>query len=264
MHAPARKALLLLAVSMPMACDGDLPNALDAAAPVVDAGSADAGDLPCMAAEAQTFYADFDGDGYGTPELTAVDCSPPERFVDNNLDCDDADSRSNPEGVELCDGLDNDCNAATAEVCINACSPQLRDGDTYLYCAQVQTFSAAKAACVAEGMHLIRIDDQAEQTWMSTQRSIAFGALPRIWSGANDATSEGIWVWHDNEQFWQGNAGGVLIAGYFSFWRGGEPNNGDGVEDCATVDDNANARWDDRPCNQAFRFVCERDAEVIE
>lgn len=258
-------AILALAMSSAAGCEGDQPASVPDAAPATaDASSADAGALPCTALEAQTFYADFDGDGYGTPNLTAVDCSQPDRFVDNNLDCDDADSRTSPDGTELCDGLDNDCNAATAEVCLNTCTPQSRDADTYLFCAQVQNFSNAKAACEAEGMHLIRIDDQAEQTWMSAQRTPAFGGLARVWMGGNDTTSEGVWVWHDSAQFWQGGSGGVVVGGLYANWRGGEPNNGDGIEDCGTVDDNAAGRWDDRPCGQVHRFICERDNEVIE
>ncbi len=247
-----------------MGCDGDPPSLADASPPALDANAADAAVSPCTAEESQTYYADFDGDGYGTPELTAVDCSAPDRFVDNDLDCDDSDTRVSPDGIELCDGLDNDCNAATAETCLNGCSPQERDGDVYLFCSTAVTFSVAKTACVAEGMHQIRVDDLVEQNWMSSQRTVAFGALPRVWMGGNDANAEGVWVWHDDVQFWQGGAGGVEPDGVFSRWRGGEPNNGNGVEDCGTVDDNANGRWDDRACNQVHRFICERDAEVLQ
>ena len=178
---------------MAIGCGEDTPSAPDAAPPAVDASAADAADLPCTAAESQTYYADFDGDGYGTPELTAVDCVQPDRFIDNDLDCDDSDSRSNPEGIELCDGIDNDCNAATTEVCENSCSPQIRETNTYLFCAQVRSYSVAKAACVTEGMHLLRIEDAQEQAWASAQRVTAFGGFANVWMGANDATTEGAW-----------------------------------------------------------------------
>ena len=39
-----------------------------------------------------------------------VSCSQPEGFVDNSDDCDDSASEANPSGVEVCDGLDNDCD----------------------------------------------------------------------------------------------------------------------------------------------------------
>ena len=71
-------------------------------------------------------------------------------------------------------------------------------------------------------------------------------------------------VWHDNEQFWQGGPGGAAVGGLFTFWRGGEPNNGDGVEDCGVLNADSVGGWDDRNCAVGYRFVCERDAEVIE
>lgn len=254
---------LVLAAGL-FACGGDQPSAPDATTQGADAGAADAPNQPCRAEDATTYYADFDGDGYGSPDLTAVDCDAPENFVENMLDCDDADSRSNPDGIELCDGLDNDCDAATVEVCANSCSPQDRgEGRIYLFCAQTRSFSVAKTACQAEGMHLLQIEDQDEQTWMSAQRSTAFGGLPRVWTGGNDGTAEGVWVWHDDQNFWNGGAGGAVADGQFALWRGGEPNNGDGGEDCATIDNDLPGRWDDRSCVDSYRFVCERDPDLL-
>ena len=55
------------------------------------------------------YYADSDGDGYGDPASTTSACAPPPGYVSNSDDCDD----SNPAvygGVEVCDGVDNDCD----------------------------------------------------------------------------------------------------------------------------------------------------------
>lgn len=46
---------------------------------------------------------DADGDGYG-------DTSPSNLLVQAGQDCDDADFSIKPGGVEVCDGIDNDCN----------------------------------------------------------------------------------------------------------------------------------------------------------
>jgi hypothetical protein len=253
--------LACLALALP-ACSGNPPAQPDAGA-AVDASTGPDAEVPCTADISQTYYADFDGDGYGSPDLTAVDCSPPERFVDNDLDCDDADSRNNPDGTELCDGLDNDCNADTVEVCGNACSPQPGPVNVYLFCATGLNFAAAEAACEAEGMHLIKVDDQAEQTYLSDQRITAFGGRSRVWNGGNDIATDDTWVWYDDTNFWQGRANGAPVGGLYTRWRAGEPNNGNGIEDCATVDDNVAGTWDDRPCTQVHRFVCEREAETI-
>ena len=245
------------------ACAGQGPSQPDArVADDANTAGPDA-EIPCTADLSNTYYADFDGDGYGSPDLIAVDCTRPDRFVDNSLDCDDADSRNNPDGIELCDGLDNDCNAETVENCLSFCSPQVRDSDVYLFCAQPRIFSAAKSACEAEAMHLVRIDDQVEQSWISDQRIIAFGNRPNVWMGGSDAAIADTWVWHDGEPFWQGRANGAALGELFALWGGGEPNNDNGSEACGIVGNNAIGYWDDRPCNHIYRFVCERDAEVL-
>ncbi|HYK46418.1 MAG TPA: MopE-related protein, partial [Parafilimonas sp.] len=58
----------------------------------------------------QTFYRDADGDGYGNAAVTTQSCAPPTGYVNNSLDCNDADGSVHPGAVEVCDGKDNDCN----------------------------------------------------------------------------------------------------------------------------------------------------------
>ncbi|MDO1500598.1 MopE-related protein [Winogradskyella maritima] len=62
-----------------------------------------------------TFYADADGDGFGDPNVTQEACSVPSGFVDKAGDCDDNDDTVYPNALELCDGLDNDCDGSVDE-----------------------------------------------------------------------------------------------------------------------------------------------------
>ncbi len=67
------------------------------------------------AADAATWYADSDADGYGDPATTTAACSQPTGFVADDTDCDDSDAAVNPVATELCDGVDNDCDGTTDE-----------------------------------------------------------------------------------------------------------------------------------------------------
>jgi hypothetical protein len=66
-------------------------------------------------ASASAWYADTDEDGYGDPGSSDVACDAPSGFVDDATDCDDSDADISPEGVEVCDEADNDCDGTTDE-----------------------------------------------------------------------------------------------------------------------------------------------------
>ena len=67
------------------------------------------------AADALTWYADSDGDGYGDSATTDLACDAPSGFVSDDTDCDDADSGAYPGATETCDGVDEDCDGDTDE-----------------------------------------------------------------------------------------------------------------------------------------------------
>ena len=56
----------------------------------------------------EVFFQDTDGDGYGAA-LTTEACEPPLGFSQYTGDCNDGNSNIGPSAVEVCNGVDDDC-----------------------------------------------------------------------------------------------------------------------------------------------------------
>ncbi|MFN7143754.1 MAG: MopE-related protein [Myxococcota bacterium] len=65
--------------------------------------------------DVRTWYADFDMDGYGSPDFTADACDVPDGYTNDASDCDDDALETFPGAIELCDDADNDCDGETDE-----------------------------------------------------------------------------------------------------------------------------------------------------
>ena len=68
-----------------------------------------------------SFYFDFDQDGFGNSDISVVDCIHPFGYVTNDLDCDDNNALVNPDMNEICDNLDNDCDLSVDESDCSIC-----------------------------------------------------------------------------------------------------------------------------------------------
>ena len=87
--------------SRPEVCD-DIDNNCDA---VVD------GEL---SVDRQRFYADRDGDGQGDPRAATIEaCDAPDGYVTDARDCRDNDDNVFVGAIEVCDGIDNNCDGVT-------------------------------------------------------------------------------------------------------------------------------------------------------
>lgn len=57
------------------------------------------------------YYADADSDNFGSNDSSIYSCvGPPAGFVADNSDCDDNNPNINPNAIEICDGVDNNCD----------------------------------------------------------------------------------------------------------------------------------------------------------
>ncbi|WP_158502071.1 MopE-related protein [Vitiosangium sp. GDMCC 1.1324] len=78
----------------------------------------------------QTWYRDADGDGYGNPSDPRQNCRQPAGYVANALDCNDGNAAIRPGAVEVCDLVDNDCDAQVDEG-VKTTFYRDADADTY-------------------------------------------------------------------------------------------------------------------------------------
>jgi large repetitive protein len=96
----------------------------------------------CSDSDKITVHADSDKDGFGAPDTAKLVCPPvddegnptgaiPRGFAANDDDCDDFRSEVNPGAIEVCDGLDNDCDTESDEGLRTITFYIDADGDTF-------------------------------------------------------------------------------------------------------------------------------------
>ena len=65
------------------------------------------------AIDATDWYADVDGDGFGDPNTLVSACEAPLGYILDFSDCDDTDENVSPDGLEICNGIDDNCDGST-------------------------------------------------------------------------------------------------------------------------------------------------------
>ncbi|MBN2797672.1 MAG: hypothetical protein JXX28_00855 [Deltaproteobacteria bacterium] len=173
-----------------------------------------------------TSDADADGDGY---ELGAT----PE-------DCDDTDPAVHPGATEVCNGVDDDCDGGVDEAPECACEALgSYGGQSFQLCEVGLPWSSAASVCAGRGQQLVVITSAGENAWLA-------GVIEdhaETWIGFSDAEDEGTWRWIAEP------------STSFVGWTGLEPNDSDGGEDCAILDEEG--AWNDLACAIDLPFVCE-------
>jgi hypothetical protein len=139
------------------------------------------------------------------------------------------------------------------------CSCEFFGGHSYRFCKTGRGFIAAQASCVSQGMRLIRLDSDAENTWaFQTKQTLL---MLTTWIGASDIATEGDWRWTDGAAFWSGRgppAGGHAVAGLYNAWNlGADEPNQNGDEDCAGYW-YMTPTWADLTCTDNNPYICEQ------
>ena len=74
------------------------------------------GDVDEEAVDALPWFGDNDRDGYGDGGDFERECTAPAGYLATGGDCDDTDPAISPDAIEVCDGIDNDCDEGADEV----------------------------------------------------------------------------------------------------------------------------------------------------
>jgi hypothetical protein len=116
------------------------------------------------------------------------------------------------------------------------------------------THSAVRTACAAlgTGWRVVTVESAAENEFVRTLK----GASATAWIGARDNVSEGRWEWNTGQVFWTGGLTGAPVAGLYTNFAAGEPNDSGGA-DCLRMP--PDGTWMDLSCSSSFIGVCERD-----
>ena len=72
------------------------------------------------AVDALYWFSDYDNDDFGDPNNSQYQCSQPFDFILNNMDCDDSNGDVNPDAIEVCNDLDDDCNNLVDDSALDA------------------------------------------------------------------------------------------------------------------------------------------------
>ena len=125
----------------------------------------------------------------------------------------------------------------------------------YKVFALSKTWYEARDHCqsLGEGVTLARITCHNEMTFT---RSLVtgLGSGYVAWSGGNDVSNEGTWVWAEAD----GSNGPEIERSWDINWAGGQPDNASGTEDCLEIN-RFGMEFNDNQCYVTLNsFVCEK------
>ncbi|XP_063417277.1 perlucin-like [Mytilus trossulus] len=120
----------------------------------------------------------------------------------------------------------------------------LKNGNKcYFYSDELKTWTDAKISCEADEGMLVEVDSKCENDFIKMSAS-----MPNYWLGGTDQQKEGVWIWSHSQN---------VVT--FSDWDKEQPDNYNGNEHCLELWHYNGLYWNDYPCHELRRFVCEKD-----
>ncbi|MEY3015193.1 MAG: hypothetical protein RIT45_3928, partial [Pseudomonadota bacterium] len=169
------------------------------------------------------FYKDADKDGFGAGTPQCLCTAEGEYLSKLGNDCNDTDAAVRPNGTEICDGKDNNCNGQTDEgcdddkdghcdatmtitttaTCIKStpkCDGIIFNSVCYQAYPTLKAWAPGQTACQALGGELASVSSIDENNAVRSAVTKGCGSTAAAWIGYNDFQSEGSWAWSDSSK----------------------------------------------------------------
>ncbi|XP_052085772.1 perlucin-like protein [Mytilus californianus] len=117
----------------------------------------------------------------------------------------------------------------------------------YYFSDNTKSWDTSSASCQAHHSELAIIETMEENMFIYSITTKLGGFF---WLDGTDEFSEGQWEW--------ASTGDSLD---YSNWFPGEPNNSNGQEDCLLTGGVYNTFWNDSPCSNQIKYICEKKME---
>ena len=152
----------------------------------------------------------------------------------------------------FCDGLDQNCQPTLQEpVCPAGCTGATHSGASYMACAVSATFMQAELLCQQQGMHLVKVDSESENTFV-VQLAQSLGSY--VWLGGSDLEQNSTFAWVGGVAFF---SDGAAVPGVYQNFAAGEPS-ADAARHCVHLHDDPPGYWLVTRCTESKQFICER------
>ncbi len=195
-----------------------------------------------------TFYLDIDGDGFGVSNSTVLACTAPLGYSDNFVDCNDNDPLINTNGIELCNGADDDCDLQIDEDLPLFTWFMDNDGDG------IGTGSSTESCAFLPGYATIGGDCNDNDATISP---VANEICNNVDENCDGVLNDGLWIAAYIDADGDGyGANNISVDGLCELTAGYVGNNQDcddsnpaiyssAIEICDAIDNNCNGQIDD-------------------
>ncbi|CAC5389919.1 unnamed protein product [Mytilus coruscus] len=114
-------------------------------------------------------------------------------------------------------------------------------------CEKDILFLIKKSSCHEHNSLLAEVQSNTQSDLLMNLAK-TYGPGQNYWLGGRDDVIEGIWMWASTDRVFN-----------YTHWKPGQPDNDGGNENCLHLFGAVAMKWNDAPCTNAYRFICERE-----